>query len=481
MPEVYGVAVARLGANLLDEVDDTTQETIVGAWQTLTRGGSTPDDLGAWLRGIAAHKAAAAVRKAVALRGRESLALDPVLDDPADPVAVDLFVEVDRQQGLAHFRQLVADAVNSMSPKYRDVIRLNMYEGLVGATLAARLGLRRDEIDRLVNEGRPILVRLIGTLMVVDGCRQACSRLDSYLQAADWQGGPFDEQLRQRLMQHIAGCNICEPARRRAMTWVEMLPVVVPIVVPEDLHRRVMDALRREEDDSDRRRSRRPVAAVAPGRMQRRTRRRRRSWAILLPVIVVLLILGAVIAILYPGRRETAERQVAAGTSTTGPTALANAGLAGTWQLSPAVATIQTPFGTARPRFSQPAWRFVRDPRCSSEPCRSTLLIGSGRDTDGSIGRLQVRPVRAGEYLATGRGFSSCTVGNKTTQRTSTTTVTIRIKVIAYTTRSNQRIPTKIQAVMVAVDEPTALGRSIGFLCAASTRTDWKSTGRRTG
>ena len=368
---VYGVALARLSPGLRD-IEDVAQETFVDAWNALARSGAAPRDLAPWLCGIARNKAA----KVIADRSRELLTFDPESLDLLDSGSVDALADVDRQQGLARFRQLVAEAVTSMSPKYRDVIRLNLYEGLAGAALAERIGVSRAEIDRRVHDARGILLKVAGTLMIVDTCRQVCPRLDGYLQAAGWQDGPFDEQLRQRLMQHIPGCRVCAPARRRAMTWVEMLPVVVPVLVPERLQREIVRAIRGDRDDNDSqddRRRRPPVATPPP---VRRRRRRRRAAAAAL--ILALLLFGVLLlprVLVRSGEPLTA--QAVSSTTRVGPISSIGGGgpdLAGRWELGRyTLIRASRRITGAAPARSGGIWIVMRQRSCARPPCRYTV------------------------------------------------------------------------------------------------------------
>jgi RNA polymerase sigma factor (sigma-70 family) len=221
---------------------------MTAAWTTLRSGRSAlPENFKAWLFGTARHMLSGHLREKSA-RGN-ILAFEPDAYDFEDQRALDDFREVEYEQGLPRFLELVDSAIESMPAKYRDVIRINMRDGKTGRALAAQVGVTPAEASRLLNEGRPKLVDAVATLLMARTCREACPKFDSCLQTAGWAGGPFSDGLRRRLMQHISGCSTCKSARSRDK-WIVFLPGLVPVLVAPELHQRIVNVALATKDVS---------------------------------------------------------------------------------------------------------------------------------------------------------------------------------------------------------------------------------------
>jgi RNA polymerase sigma factor (sigma-70 family) len=222
LPMMLGFFLNELSSDQFQVAEDLTSETMEAAWTTLRSGRSAlPENFKAWLFGIARHVLSRHLREKVA-RG-EVLAFEPEAYDFEDQKALDDFREVEYEQGLPRFLKLVDSAIEDMPVKYRDVIRINMRDGKTGTALAAQLGVTPAVASRLLNEARPKLADMVATVLMARICREACTKFDSYLQAAGWVGGPFSNDLRQRLVQHISGCPTCKSARSRDK-WLLFLP-----------------------------------------------------------------------------------------------------------------------------------------------------------------------------------------------------------------------------------------------------------------
>jgi RNA polymerase sigma factor (sigma-70 family) len=238
-PMMLGFFLNELGSGQFQQAEDLTSETMTAAWTTLCSGRSAlPENFKAWLFGTARHILSRHLREKIT-RG-EVLAFEPEAYDFEDRKVLDDFREVEYEQGLPQFLKLVDNAIESMPAKYRDVIRINMRDGRTGRALAAQVGVTPAEASRLLNEARPKLVDAVGTLLMARTCREACPKFDSYLQAAGWAGGPFSDELRRRLMQHISGCPTCKSARSRDK-WIVFLPSLVPVLVAPELHQRIVN------------------------------------------------------------------------------------------------------------------------------------------------------------------------------------------------------------------------------------------------
>jgi DNA-directed RNA polymerase specialized sigma24 family protein len=222
---------------------------MTAAWTTLRNGQSAlPENLKAWLFGTARNILSLHFKDKSA-RG-EVLMFEPDAYDVEDPKVFNDFREIEYKQGLPRFLELVNDAIESMPAKYRNVIRINVRDGSTGKALAAQVGVTPAEASRLLNEARPKLAQTASTLLMARTCREACPKFDSYLQGAEWAGGPFSDELRQRLMQHVSSCPTCKSTRSREMKWIGILPAVAPVLVAPELYQRIMKVAFETQDMS---------------------------------------------------------------------------------------------------------------------------------------------------------------------------------------------------------------------------------------
>lgn len=141
---VFGPRLHRfLAVRLADERDarDALQETLVAAWQGLPRLRDV-ERFWPWLAGIAANKAADALRRRPSANGhRPELAADVVAD--------------------AHGALAVRQALERLPERWREVLLLRLVLGLSEEETAAALGVRVGTVKSRTARGRGRLLELL--------------------------------------------------------------------------------------------------------------------------------------------------------------------------------------------------------------------------------------------------------------------------------------------------------------------------------
>jgi RNA polymerase sigma factor (sigma-70 family) len=122
---------------------DCTQETFVGAWRSRQRFDPTKGTLAGWLLGIARYKVVDAQRAT----GRTPM---PVEEPPEVPEPIAAADELGDQLLMAH-------ALDSLSPRARQVVELAFYSDLTQTQIAERLSL---PLGTVKSDMRRALLRL---------------------------------------------------------------------------------------------------------------------------------------------------------------------------------------------------------------------------------------------------------------------------------------------------------------------------------
>ena len=133
----------KLGNHAMAE--DLLQEVFLKALDALRRG-ARPDNLPAWLRGIAANT--------LADHYRRSRPTQPLPDDLADQGAGGNEAELEMAACMLPF-------VNALPPRYRAVMRPTVVEGKSGAQVARELGLSPSAVKSRLSRGRVMLRKAI--------------------------------------------------------------------------------------------------------------------------------------------------------------------------------------------------------------------------------------------------------------------------------------------------------------------------------
>ncbi len=145
---VHTYCVRALGDR--DRAADCVQETFVSAWRSRDRFDPALGSLPGWLLGIARHR----VHDAYRSHARTPLPHVAQHGDENDPV-------VDTEQAALIERLLVADALDTLTPRPRQILELAFYSGLSQREIAERLDM---PLGTVKSDMRRALLRLRGVL-----------------------------------------------------------------------------------------------------------------------------------------------------------------------------------------------------------------------------------------------------------------------------------------------------------------------------
>jgi RNA polymerase sigma factor (sigma-70 family) len=205
-PGLYDTAAAMLRDR--DGASDVVQDVFCVAATKLGQL-RDPTRVKPWLYAIARHE----IFRRTKQRSR-STSLDALGDefgmDPMaspDPLAEGAVAE---SQELA---SLVRDAAYGLDPTDQLLLELSARQGLVGAELAAAIGVPVAKAHSMVFRMRERLERAVGAVVVTRGGRRRCEDLAAVLVGWD---GRFDVLWRKRISRHIEDCTTCQETRKGA-------------------------------------------------------------------------------------------------------------------------------------------------------------------------------------------------------------------------------------------------------------------------
>jgi RNA polymerase sigma factor (sigma-70 family) len=171
---------------------DAVQDAFVIAAARLDRL-RDPDRLRAWLYALARNESLRILRS-------KKGASDGAPDVPRD--------SYDGEQ--PNLRALFEDACDGLNPGEREVIELQLRQGLDPAEVAAVLGLSRGHAHTLLTRAGEQLWTCLAVLLVGRAGRDSCGELDALL--AGWDGR-LTVPLRKRIHRHIEHCAVCGARR----------------------------------------------------------------------------------------------------------------------------------------------------------------------------------------------------------------------------------------------------------------------------
>ena len=189
---------------LADPADaaDAVQDTFVIAASRLG-GLRDPDRLRPWLYAVARNEALRILRSK-----KGTSALDEARDMTDD--SGDVAAGAER----ADLRALLEDAAMGLNPGEREVIELQLRQGLETAEVATVLGVSRNHAHALLARARDQLETCLAALLVGRAGRGECDELGALL--AGWDGR-LTVLLRKRVHRHIERCPTCDARRAREL------------------------------------------------------------------------------------------------------------------------------------------------------------------------------------------------------------------------------------------------------------------------
>ena len=208
---------------------DAVQDTFVIAASKLA-GLRDQSRLRPWLYAVARNECRRRLRVSAA---EASSALDAV------PEMSDESVDVGSRAERAELRVLLRSAVRGLNAGEKDLIELQLRQGLEVAEIAAVLGLSRNHAHALVSRARDQLETSLGALLVARTGREDCAALNILL--ADWDG-QLNVLMRKRINRHIENCTVCADRKRRELAPALLLGLAaLPIAaMPAGLRAQVL-------------------------------------------------------------------------------------------------------------------------------------------------------------------------------------------------------------------------------------------------
>jgi RNA polymerase sigma factor (sigma-70 family) len=162
-----------------------------------------PDRLRPWLYAVARNEALRILRSK-----KGTSALDEARDMTDD--SGDVAAGAER----ADLRALLEDAAMGLNPGEREVIELQLRQGLEPAEVATVLGVSRNHAHALLARARGQLETCLAVLLVGRAGRGECDELGTLLDGWD---GRLTVLLRKRLQRHIERCPTCDARRAREL------------------------------------------------------------------------------------------------------------------------------------------------------------------------------------------------------------------------------------------------------------------------
>ncbi len=181
----------------------TPCRTPLSSRQPDSTGCANPAGSRAWLYAVARNEA---LRILASKQGTSALDEAPEVTD--DSVGLDLGLGHDAER--ADLRALLEDASHGLNPGDREVVELQLRQGLDPAEIATVLGVSRSHAHTLLSRAGKQLGRCLAVLLVGRACREDCGKLDAIL--AGWDGR-LTVLLRKRVHRHIEHCVICGARR----------------------------------------------------------------------------------------------------------------------------------------------------------------------------------------------------------------------------------------------------------------------------
>ena len=196
---------------------DAVQDTFVIAAPRMA-GLRDPERLRSWLYAVARNECHRRLRA-----GSQHASIEEAPDVTDE--AADVSADVER----ADLRALVRDALGGVGPTEREVLELQLRQGLSGGEVASVLGVSRNHAHALLSRARDQLEISLGALVVARAGRQDCPELDAMLR--DWDGD-LTVLVRKRVNRHVERCGVCSGRRRREVSPAMLLGIAPIAALP---------------------------------------------------------------------------------------------------------------------------------------------------------------------------------------------------------------------------------------------------------
>src|SRR3984957_12835393 len=177
---------------------DAVQDTFVIVASRLD-GLREPERFRAWLYAVARNESLRILR---AKKGTSALDEAPYVPDGS--------ADVSEHAHRAELRALFEEAAAGLNPGEREVIELQLRQGLEAGEVATVLGVSRNHAHSLLSRARDQLEACLGVLLVGRAGRGECGELGAML--AGWDGR-LTVLLRKRVHRHIEHCATCTARR----------------------------------------------------------------------------------------------------------------------------------------------------------------------------------------------------------------------------------------------------------------------------
>src|SRR5256714_1422733 len=196
---------------------DAVQDTFVIAAPRMA-GLRDPERLRSWLYAVARNECCRRLRA-----GSQPASIEEARDVTDE--AADVAADVER----ADLRAVVRDALGGVGPAEREVLELQLRQGLSGGEVASVLGISRNHAHALLSRARDQLATSLGALVVARTGRQDCPELDAMLQ--DWDGA-LTVLMRKRVNRHVERWSICSGRRHREVSPAMLLGIAPIAALP---------------------------------------------------------------------------------------------------------------------------------------------------------------------------------------------------------------------------------------------------------
>ena len=222
-PGLYSYCLARLIEPT--EAADAVQDSFIVASSKASEL-SRPDRLRGWLFAVARSECHRRLQTAIPSAPLYEAA--EAMDDTGQLSAITEHAEL---------RALVRSALAELDPAQREVCELNLRYGLLGADLAAVLGLPLNQAQALASRARARFERSLDTLLVARSEQYSCSDLSAVMDA--WSHEPTALR-RRRVRRHIERCAACSERKRGDLSAAILLSMLTVPALPLGLRQRIL-------------------------------------------------------------------------------------------------------------------------------------------------------------------------------------------------------------------------------------------------